>query len=277
MATRRPGALVARGNTSDIVEWGPGLVAKVLRRGIPPDWAAVEALTTRLVHAAGLPAPTVHDVVTVHGRPAIVLERVPGPSLWDRMQASPAQLPALVKVLVNLQADLLGSVAPTGLAPVVDRLRRRIRGETLLRPAERAALERTAACAADGSAMCHFDLHPANILMGRHGPVVIDWFDAGAGHPAADVARTSVLVHPATAVGQLRKGSTRFLREVHRTYTGMAPSAVGAGEEDLERWDVLVLAGRLSEPLPHHVRRSTARVLRRRPAIGTVTGTFTPG
>ncbi len=30
----------------------------------------------------------------------------------------------------------------------------------------------------DGDRLCHGDLHPGNLLLGRDGPAVIDWTDA---------------------------------------------------------------------------------------------------
>jgi hypothetical protein len=268
MATRRPGALVGRGNTSDIVEWGAGRVAKVLHHGIPAEWAGIEASTIRLVRAAGLPAPEVHDVVTVGARPGIVMERVTGPSLWELMLAAPAQVPSLTATLVGLQARLVRTPAPDGLSSVVSRLRRQVRRAPMLAPAERSGIARAVADLPDGSALCHFDLHPDNVLLGDSGPVVVDWFDAAAGEPAADLARSCVLMDPATAVGRLRQAPPDVLDRVSREYRGRVVDALGVRPEELDRWRRPLLAARLTEPLPGHVRRATLRALRA-PASGT--------
>jgi aminoglycoside phosphotransferase (APT) family kinase protein len=42
--------------------------------------------------------------------------------------------------------------------------------------------------------LLHLDLHPENVLLGAAGPVVIDWTNATAGPPLADVAQTWVLI-----------------------------------------------------------------------------------
>ena len=44
-----------------------------------------------------------------------------------------------------------------------------------------------------GDRLLHRDLHPLNVLISRHGPVVIDWANASRGAPAFDVADTWVL------------------------------------------------------------------------------------
>jgi Ser/Thr protein kinase RdoA (MazF antagonist) len=45
-----------------------------------------------------------------------------------------------------------------------------------------------------GDSVVHCDLHPENVLMGREGPMVIDWANARRGHWADDVAMTVVIV-----------------------------------------------------------------------------------
>ena len=83
------GELIAVGRTSEVHRCGPGLVAKVLRPGVPAGWAEVEASFTESVRALGVVAPEVTEVTTIEGRPAIVFIHVDGPSMWTRMQGYP--------------------------------------------------------------------------------------------------------------------------------------------------------------------------------------------
>jgi aminoglycoside phosphotransferase (APT) family kinase protein len=55
------------------------------------------------------------------------------------------------------------------------------------------ALERLAGLP-DGNRLLHGGFHPANLLRTTDGFVVIDWTNATSGDPAADVARTSLLM-----------------------------------------------------------------------------------
>ena len=54
--------------------------------------------------------------------------------------------------------------------------------------------ERLHAIPLDGGSLVHFDLHPDNVLMSASGPVVIDWTNAHAGMPEADVAMTWIIL-----------------------------------------------------------------------------------
>jgi aminoglycoside phosphotransferase (APT) family kinase protein len=49
--------------------------------------------------------------------------------------------------------------------------------------------------------LVHFDLHPENVLMGPDGPVLIDWTNARAGEPDADVALTWLIAETSAGVG----------------------------------------------------------------------------
>ena len=42
--------------------------------------------------------------------------------------------------------------------------------------------------------MLHLDLHPGNVMFTARGPVVIDWTNARAGAPAADVAMAYLIM-----------------------------------------------------------------------------------
>jgi aminoglycoside phosphotransferase (APT) family kinase protein len=250
MVIRRPGLLVARGNTSEVYEWGHGAVVKVLRAGIPREWAERESTTSELVHAAGLPAPAVLDVVTVNSRVGIVFERVEGISMWDQMLADPAGASTLIRLLVKLQAEVNASCAPSGLPKVCDRLRQNIDAAAMLTDVEKTAARGSLECLPDGNSLCHFDVHPNNVLLGRTGPVIIDWFDAAVGDPAADVVRSSVLLRHDAVAGHLGGASSSIVAELHDEYVASVVAARDLGEEVLLGWEPCVLAGRLAEPLP---------------------------
>ena len=111
-----PGDRVAKGNTSDVFHWSSTTVVKVLRTGIPPEWATQEADITRIARAAGLPAPAVDGIVEVDGRAGIVFERIDGRSMWDLMKATPHELPQLVDALIGLQTAIHGA-GPIGESP----------------------------------------------------------------------------------------------------------------------------------------------------------------
>lgn len=58
--------------------------------------------------------------------------------------------------------------------------------------------------------LVHYDLHPQNVILGRDGPVVIDWTNAHAGSPDADLAMTWLIL--ATSAGLPGRIAARILR-----------------------------------------------------------------
>lgn len=239
-----PGALLRTGNTSHLHEWGSGAVAKVLRPDIPGHWAEREAVTTELVRSVGLPAPTVLDLVSVDGCPAIVFERVPGPSMLEEAVRRPEQTRGLADELCRLQRLLAEVPAPASLPRLRDRLRSNITSADVDEPLRAQAL-RDLDDLPEGTAVCHFDLHPNNVLLGPDGPVVIDWFDAAAGDPAADVVRTSLLLRPELGDGHLDGAPAELVRaflDLHRSDSADVLAADPG-------WERVVCTARIAEPV----------------------------
>lgn len=253
VVTRDLGPLVARGNTSSVFAWGEGAVVKVLLPGIPDSWADREAETTDLVHAAGLPAPAVLDLVMVEGRPGIVFERVTEASMWDQMVKNPEEIPTLSLVLAEMQAEVNETSAPTGLPRLSERLRENIQKAEGLTARERRAALFELDQLPDGDALCHFDVHPNNVLMGADKPVIIDWFDAAAGDPAADIVRSSLLMRQDAVESHLDCVDPSIISQVHNEYLTCLLRTRDVDSDDLMRWEPTVMASRLAEPLPDTV------------------------
>jgi aminoglycoside phosphotransferase (APT) family kinase protein len=68
------------------------------------------------------------------------------------------------------------------------------------------------------------DIHPDNVILTQRGPVVIDWTNAGAGAPGAEVADLWLLMSIATVPGDgikpklLAYGRRLFLRTFMRHF-----------------------------------------------------------
>jgi len=250
----RRGDLIARGNTSDVLSWSQTTVVKVLRPHVPGHWAHLEAEITGLMHEAGLPVPAVEDVVVVEGRPGIVFERVDGATMWEQMLSSRNDLQRLVRALVDLQCDLHSFTAPAGLPDLPTRLRVNVGRADLLTEEDRKAAVHLVDGLPTGTALCHGDMHPRNILMSSRGMVLIDWFDASAGNPVADIARSSLLMRPQRTgeldMHHLDGASTEVLRVLHGEYLSLILARRSIDERDLVSWEAAVAAARLAEPVP---------------------------
>jgi len=247
------GELIARGNTSDVWRWSGTTVVKVLRPGIPPQWARLESEITSRVHAAGLPVPACDGVVDVDGRPGIVLELVEGPSMWTDMKRRPDQVSSLVDRLVDLQEQVLAAGPLDGLPDLGTRLSGKIEVAGQLPEDERAEARRLLAGLPVGAALCHGDMHPANLLRSPRGWVIVDWFDAAIGHPLADYARSSLLMPPASAVESANRHldgvTVEVLGRLHDAYRAALVRRGYLDDELFPAWESVLAVARMSEPV----------------------------
>lgn len=244
---------MARGNTSDIWPWTPQTVVKVLHPGIPRHWAAIEADITWRVHAAGLPVPAVEGVVEVDGRPGIVLERIEGETMWEHMKATPATAHDCIESIVGLQAELHATTVE-GLPDLGRRLGSKIDEAVQIPARDRRMAQTMLAELPRGTALCHGDVHPANVVLAERGLVILDWFDAATGYPLADVARSSLLMRPPVSRWSwpmhLSGATTGFLDRIHCEYLRALARRGLVDAEGFARWEVVVAVARMSEPVP---------------------------
>jgi hypothetical protein len=242
------GSPVARGRTAEIYAWHDSWVLKLFHDWMSPGAIQLESEIARAVHACGLPVPTVGDTLQVGGRWGIVYERVDGASLLANLSRRPWRAIAASRDLAVLQAEVHACVVP-GLPSLKGRLAAKI-GRALL-PSENLrsrALDRLASLP-DGDNLCHGDFHPDNVLVASQGPVIIDWIDASSGDPAADVARTMLLLSggappPGVPFGWLLNVLRHIARWTYlRSYEQRCPDI----RKRALAWLPVVAAGRLSE------------------------------
>ena len=170
----------------------------VLRRYRTRTVPEAETAVMRHARAAGYPVPELHSV-SGHD---LVLERVDGPTMRQALEREPSELERYARTFAALHERLFMITAPAILRAVGD-------GDTLL----------------------HLDFHPENVLMGTHGPMVIDWANAARGHWADDVAMTVVIVKgvvlPEPLPTLARHFAEIYLASFDRDVVRGAPSRLG--------------------------------------------------
>jgi aminoglycoside phosphotransferase (APT) family kinase protein len=154
-----PMRLLGCGRDTDVYDIGDG---KVLRRYRVDYDHSPEIGAMKHLHEHGFPVP---QLFSADG-PDMVVERVDGPTMLDALVRYPWRARRYGRMLADLHRRL-HAIAP-------------------------AAELRTAGTPRE--AVLHLDLHPGNVLLAPHGPVVIDWSTASAGPAGADVARTIVIM-----------------------------------------------------------------------------------
>jgi len=139
-----------------------------------------------------------------------------------------------------------------GLPTLRQRLEKNIRGAATLPAAVETQVLDGLSKLPDEDRLLHGDFHPDNILLTTRGPIIIDWNDATAGDPWADVARTSLLLStsqlPPDAPGRLLISAGR--RWLHRVYLKRYTKLRPEGRARLARWQPIVAAARLAENVP---------------------------
>jgi aminoglycoside phosphotransferase (APT) family kinase protein len=150
--------MLAAGRASEIFDLGDGRVLRRFKVGGDP---AREALVMRHAAQQGYPVPRVFEVRD----DALVLERIEGPTMLQRLWWRPWALPGAAHVLAELHHRLHAIEAPQELPS-----------------------------AGPGGRLLHLDLHPENVILSPAGPVVIDWTNARSGEAALDPAMTWVIL-----------------------------------------------------------------------------------
>lgn len=184
------------------VDWRDGAAALRLYPEGADGTCRREVAVMQAARAAGVAAPEVRVVGEYRGRSAVVMDWCPGQTVvaglrvdpsraWDlgaacgRALAAIHAVPAPDILTGDPQRSWIGAGGPD---PVAERIADHLRGLPL----------RT-------DALIHLDYHPLNILTdGRRVTGVVDWTNAHAGDPRADLARTvSILRLDATRPGLL--------------------------------------------------------------------------
>jgi aminoglycoside phosphotransferase (APT) family kinase protein len=220
------GPLLARGRDADIYDLGAGLV---LRRARDGRSLAGEAAVMAHAHGWGVPVPAVHEVT---GDGAIVMDRIAGPLLLDQLSSRPWRLGAAARTLVELHAAVHRVPAPPGVR----------------------------ASGLSGDRLLHLDLHPLNVVLSADGPVLIDWSNARAGPPAADLAMTWILLATGTVGGPwpVRAATAVFRRRMVASFlAGVDRSGAAATLPEVARW-------RLADPNVTAAEAAQVRSLTRR-------------
>lgn len=248
-ASRLPDAApVGRGYTSDVYDWGGGRVLKLFHRSFPRANAEREYRVTRAVGAAGLPAPAAYEFIEVEDRCGIVFERVDGVSLFDSVRAKPWTLFRAVRQLAELHTLIHRREAPPELPSQREWIGGGIDAAPDVPASERQAAKAALAGLPDGTAVCHGDFHPANVLLTPRGPVVIDWDTATRGHPVGDIACTSHLLR----IARLPAWSPRSMHLLlmctrgllHSSYMRHSLALHGATRGQVGAWEVPIKAAR---------------------------------
>jgi aminoglycoside phosphotransferase (APT) family kinase protein len=213
----------------------------------PQNWIKNEEQLSRVIHESGLPVPAVEGIIDVEGRTGIIYERVDGVSLLDEMESNYNRSLRNAEILAELHASIHSRAIP-GIPSLHDTIASDIRRVKVLTEGDRTKVLHDLNQLKDGTALCHYDYHPGNIIMSPRGPVIIDWMTARHGNPHADVARTLLILRyylyfiPTDQHVAFNSFIDRYLAR----YVKLQNSSL----KEVEAWRVPIAAARLNENLP---------------------------
>lgn len=225
---------IATGNTAEIHRVGDTVV-KVYTHA-DRTTVELEASKQRAAHALGLPVPAVIQVTEVDGKPALVMEYVPGTTMIEKIGDDWDLLPGYLVRSVEIQ-QATHAVRAVGLPSMKTKLEHQIHRVVLVPEARKSVLIAKLDHLGTETAVCHGDFHLQNLIVNGDLVTIIDWMDATAGNPALDVCRSYVLYGSVSDVA-----AEMYLQEYC--------SQSGLSAEEVLRWEPVIAAARLSETLP---------------------------
>ncbi len=255
---------IGDGGTAEIFVDEHGRVVKLFREWFRKEGADYEYRKSVWAYEQGLPTAEPLGRERYECREAILLKKLAGESLLQRLQREPRTAAEAAKKFAAYQVQLNAREAETLGDSQRERLVQRLARVEHLSEAERAAVQAELERLPDGNRLCHGDFHPGNIMDNEQQWQVIDWIDATCGHPLYDVARTLLLLGFGTEAGGPR-GSMEEAAEVFReTYLKTYIELTGFEESDIKRWMLPVAAIRLIEPIPELEKEKLLRFIRTR-------------
>jgi aminoglycoside phosphotransferase (APT) family kinase protein len=246
------GEVVARGTRSTVHAYGRGAVVKVPVPSTPDGWIAYEARYAEAARAAGAPAPRLLGLETIEGRTASVWERLEGTSMWQLVVDRPGQSAPLGRLLADIQQALFALVPPVTLPRQRDRLVSKIRRTAATVDPSFARALALLPPPTSRPRLCHGDLHPSNVIIGRDGPMLVDWFDASRGDPIADIARSSLVLlsDGENPPEHLPGADPATLGALTDAYLGRLREYLAIDEDLLARWQAVSAVARMAEGVP---------------------------
>jgi aminoglycoside phosphotransferase (APT) family kinase protein len=173
------------------------------------DQAQREIAAMTAAEAGGIPVPRVVATTTWNDRPTLLLTWSPGRPLLEVLLDDPAnhtRVRALGEEFGRVQAAIHAIPLPSQLRDSSARWKMWAGPEPDL-------ASHLAQVSPGPSALLHLDYHPLNVLVeGERVTAVLDWANARAGDPRADVARTLSILR----LGPLSDGPTATAARVMR-------------------------------------------------------------
>lgn len=223
---------VGEGASADVWAVDDRHVVKLFHADVNQVPMALEYAAGCWADAQGLPVARPVGRVILGERSGILFERIDGADMLKAILRRPFRMWRLVRRMARFHARMHRLPGGEALPRQIDVLRHRIVRSQAGEAAIGAALLLMDQLPQDDR-LTHGDFHPANLLLSSGGTVIIDWAQAASGVPAADVARTELLLRfggrgSARVSGLAGAITARWYRHCYARYSGLDQAAVDA-------------------------------------------------
>lgn len=247
------GKLIGQGRTAEIYALENNKVLKLFRADMGHKSVEKEYTLGKLISGTGVPSPEVYEMVTLGDRQGIVYQMVTGKTMLEHISRRPHSVSTPARSLACLHHKIHQHTA-SGLpqqkqilAETIDKTR------VLSAPDKQTILDHLNALP-PGDRLCHGDFHPDNVMITPDDAVVLDWINASIGNPAADVARTILLLRDAAPPPGISGWKAKLLDILRKKFFGIYFQEYlkisGVSARNVEAWILPVAAARLTENLP---------------------------
>jgi thiamine kinase len=228
---------IGGGVSADVFLLPPDRVLKLLFPGLGKAMAAREFTAATLAFAASLPVPRPIGLTQQGDRHGIVFERLVEGKLTRQLRRMPGPVMLTWWSLARLQARSHAVIAGPGTLPAAYAVIAARCADASAPDDSRIEAARLLAALPPGDRLLHGDLHLGNVITAQGRLMAVDWAQAMIGDPAADVARTELLLrfgrygpalrrHPWLRVA--RHAAAEWYLFCYRRVTGMAGAEIDA-------------------------------------------------
>jgi thiamine kinase-like enzyme len=262
---------IAEGRTAEVRMYGDGKIIKLFHAGFPKDTAHYEYKMSSLVFESGIATAKPYELLEYEGRTGIVYGYLHSSStLLARMSAEPGRIEVYAEWMARLHAEMhsrtVDAARFSSIRSLHDALQHHIWESEGLTGSEKEAIILYLQALPRGNRLCHGDYHPENVLIGEEA-CIIDWMTGAIGHPAADAARTVLLLEmgslpegaPQLLVEGLAKTRSHFKDSYLRHYTRYS----GISEASIRQWMLPIAAARLVEWIPDEEKKQLLDFIRK--------------
>ncbi|QAY68056.1 phosphotransferase family protein [Paenibacillus protaetiae] len=254
---------IAEGRTADIFEQETGKIVKLYRRYMDVQSIQYEYAVNQVVGAFDLAAPKAYELLEAEQRRGIVFERVEGETMLSLIIRQPGEMNRLAAQFAKLQNRIhryeveveveAGTGGKRGILKQKELLKRHINSTPLLSEQVKNEILEQLEQLPDGNRLCHGDYHPDNVMFGEQS-WVIDWMNGTVGQPAADVARTVLLIRhgalPDDAPSDVIEAIQHMRENIISIYLEHYLQVSGLQQAEIDQWLLPVAAARLAEGQP---------------------------